>query len=137
MHTLQLQMAPRVLSRALAASDSDLFPHPISRTLSSTSLSSTFACFCRLSSDLSWTQGRTETIRSVSMASKGFVSLMEDPASTAAQKIQAVRRACEHHQVGRVEEGGKAENGREGERAKARKGGRENVDRQAGRQDMW
>ena len=43
-------------------------------------------------------EGRTETIRSVSMASKELLHLMHDPSVSPSQKIQALQRACQHHQ---------------------------------------
>jgi len=44
-------------------------------------------------------EGRTETIRSASMASKEMVLLMQDANSKAAEKIAALRRACNYHQA--------------------------------------
>ncbi len=43
-------------------------------------------------------EGRTETIRSVSLESRRAVELLEDPAACKADKIAALKAAAEQHQ---------------------------------------
>lgn len=44
-------------------------------------------------------EGRTETIRSVSLESKKFVELLDDAGASKEDKIKALRCACDQHQA--------------------------------------
>jgi carnitine O-palmitoyltransferase 1 len=43
-------------------------------------------------------EGRTETIRSVSLESKKFIDIVDDPSVSKADKVKAFRAACDQHQ---------------------------------------
>jgi carnitine O-palmitoyltransferase 1 len=44
-------------------------------------------------------EGRTETVRSCSIESSNWVKAMNDPKVTAEERLDLLRKACEHHQL--------------------------------------